>query len=351
MTRPTPDKTLWNTRAQAILHALIESHVQTGQPVSSRALARSAGLDLSAATVRNVMSDLESLGYITSPHVSAGRLPTARGYRQFVDTMLEVKPLKARELQRLRSNLDPRKEGRELREEAGGLLSELAHMAGIVTVRRSRAARLKCVEFISLDERRVLAVLILKNGEIENRILNLEREYTASELVSYANYLNEHFVDSDLEEVREKITRELQDMREHMDRVMVEAITLAGRVFSSWPRERDCIVSGQTNLMQFEELADVGYLYRLFGALNEKREILKLLDKCAEAQGVKIYIGQESGYQALQGCSVVSAPYAVDDQVVGVLAVIGPTRMAYGCIVPLVDVTAKLLGQALKHNA
>ncbi len=351
MTHATPDKTLWNTRAQTILHVLIENYIQTGQPVSSRTLARSAGLGLSAASVRNVMSDLESLGYITSPHVSAGRLPTARGYRKFVDTMLEMQPLKARELQRLRSNLDPRKEGRELCEEAGGLLSELAHMAGIVTVQSRRAVRLKCVEFIALDKRRVLAVLILQNGEIENRILKTDREYGSSELVSYANYLNEHFADGYLEAVREKILQELRDMREHVNRVMLEAISLAGRVFKDLPQKSDCMVSGQTNLMQFEELADLDYLYRLFGALNEKREMLKLLDQCAEAQGVKIFIGQESGYQVLQGCSVVSSPYTVDDRVVGVLAVIGPTRMAYGRIVPLVDITARLLGQALKRSA
>ncbi len=350
MSHSTPDRSLWSVRAQTILHALIENYIRTGQPVSSRTLVKSAGLNLSAATVRNVMADLESLGYITSPHVSAGRLPTALGYRKFVDTMLKMKPLPERDLKRLRQNLGTDKEGRVLCEEAGGLLSELAQMAGIVTVQRSPAARLKRVEFISLDERRVLAVLILQNGGIENLILKMDREYSSHELVSYSNYLNEHFSDSGLGEMRRKIMQELHDVREHVNRVVLEAVKLAGQMFKDLPQKSDCMVSGQTNLMQFEELADVDCLYRLFGALNEKREILNILDKCTEAQGVKIFIGQESGYLALQGCSVVSAPYAVDNQVVGVLAVIGPTRMAYGRVVPLVDVTAKLLGQALKHS-
>ena len=345
------NKSLWNLRAQTVLCALIENYIHTGQPVSSRALARSANFNLSAATVRNVMADLESLGYIESPHVSAGRLPTVRGYRKFVDTMLEVKPLRSRELQQLRDHLAPDKEECDLYEEASGVLSELAHMAGIVTVQRRDKARLKRVEFINLDECRVLAVLILQNGEIENLILKMSREYSNSELVSYANYLNEHFADIGLEEMRKKVVQELRDMRARMSRVMIEAIQIAGKFLKDLPQKDDFMVSGQTNLMQFEELADVNCLYQLFNVLNEKREILRLLDKCSkEAQGVKIFIGQESGYKALQGCSVVSAPYTVDNQTIGVLAVIGPTRMAYERIVPLVDVTAKLLGQALKHS-
>ena len=347
-----PGEPLWNLRAQTVLHALIESYIRDGHPVSSRTLARSAGLGLSAATVRNVMADLESLGYIESPHVSSGRLPTVLGYRRFVDTMLEIKPLKKRELQRLRSNLDPDKAEHELCEEASELLSEFARMAGIVTVRRHSAARLKRVEFISLDERRVLAVLVLRSGEVENLILKMDREYSDAELVSYANYLNAHFANGDFEDVRKKVLSELRDLRAHINQVMVEALKLAGRMFKELPREGDCTVSGQTNLMRFEEFAQVDHLYRLFCVLNEKREVLKLFDKCAgEARGVRIFIGHESGCRALQGCSVVSAPYAVNNHVVGVLAVIGPTRMAYERIVPLVDITAKLLGQALKHNA
>ena len=342
---------MWNVRAQAVLHALIENYTQTGQPVSSRILARSAGIGLSAATVRNVMADLESLGYIESPHVSSGRLPTVRGYRQFVDTMLEARSLDEREIQHLRNNLDPDKAEHELCEEASGLLSEFAQMAGIVTVRRREAVRIKCVEFINLDGCRVLAVLVLQNGEVENLILKMDRGYSAAELISYANYLNEHFADSDFEEVREKVLRELRDVREHINQVMAEALKLAGQMFNGLPQGSDCTVSGQTNLMQFEELAEVDCLYRLFCVLNEKREVLKLLNKCVkETQGVRIFIGQESGCQALQGCSVVSAPYAIDSRVVGVLAVIGPTRMAYERIVPLVNITAKLLGKALKHD-
>lgn len=348
----TANKDLWNPRAQVILHALIESYIETGQPVSSRTLVANTGLNLSAATVRNVMAGLESLGYIEAPHVSAGRVPTVHGYRKFVDTMLEMRPPNEAELQRLRAHLGPDKEGRELCEEAGGLLSEIASMAGIVTVQRRTAERLKRVEFLSLDARRVLAVLILQNGEIENLILKVHREYTNYELQSYANYLNAHFADSDLEEVRERVLRELREMHEQMGRVMIEAVKLAGQALDGLSQRSDCMVSGQTNLMQFEELADVDHLYRLFGALNEKREILNLLNKCAEeAQGVKIFIGQESGYQALRGCSIVSAPYTVDNRTVGVLAVIGPTRMAYERIIPLVDVTSKLLGRALKHSA
>ena len=352
MTDSTANKDLWNARAQIILRALIENYIETGQPVSSRTLVANTDLNLSAATVRNVMAGLESLGYIEAPHVSAGRVPTVHGYRKFVDTLRKTRPLGKRELERLRAHLGPDKESRELYEEAGGLLSEIAHMAGIVTVQRRTAERLKRVEFLSLDARRVLAVLVLQNGEIENLILKVNREYAGHELQSYANYLNAHFADSDLEEVRERVMQELHEMHEHVNRVMIEAVRLAGQALDGLSQKNDCVVAGQTNLMQFEELADVDYLYRLFGALNEKREILNLLNKCAEeAQGVKIFIGQESGYRALRGCSIVSAPYTVDNRVVGMLAVIGPTRMAYERIIPLVDVTSKLLGQALKHSA
>ena len=346
-----PDKSLWNQRAQTVLHALVERYIQTGRPVSSRALSSSMDLNFSAATVRNVMADLEVLGYIQSPHTSAGRFPTARGYRQFVDTMLRIKPLRAHELQCLRRNLAPEKKDRELCEQASGLLSELAQMAGLVTVQRRGLTRLKQVEFISLDRHRVLAILILRNGEVENLILEMERDYGNYELVNYANCLNEHFAGKDLEEVREQIVKELHNMREHMTRVMFEAMRLAGQVFGGLPDKSDVVLSGQTNLMQFEEFADVDHLCKLFSALGEKQEILNLLDKCSrETQGVKIYIGQESGYQALCECSIVSAPYAVDNQIVGTLAVIGPTRMAYDRIVPLVDITAKLLGKALKES-
>ena len=340
-------------RSQSLLRALVESYIRQGQPVGSRALARDSGLELSPATVRNVMADLEELGLIMSPHTSAGRVPTAKGYRLFVDTLLKVQPLRASEMTRLKAELNMAEdEGTgTLLSRASALLSEVTRMAGVVMVPSEAAMSLKHIEFMSLSERRVLAILVINSNDVRNIIIETTREYTKSELEQAANYLNAAFVGEGLAAVRQRIVEEMRETRAHLDAVMQTAIEMAEKVFAADDSgQADYVMAGQTNLMNFNELSEVETLRRLFDAFNEKRDILFLFDGCMSARGVKIFIGEESGYNVLDECSVVTAPYEVDGERVGVLGVIGPTRMAYERVIPIVDVTAKLLGYALNRH-
>ena len=338
-----------DARAQHLFRLLVQSFIQDGQPVGSRTLARVSDLDVSPATVRNIMSDLECLGYLHSPHTSAGRVPTAQGYRLFVDTMLEVKPLNSELVSGLKSRLNsPQGSAQSVVETATSLLSSMTHMAGVVTVPQYQKAAFRQIEFLSLSDRRVLAILVVDKKEVHNRIIDLERDYSSSELREAANYLNEILAGRTLQDVRKVLLRDLDDVRHDMDQLMRNAITLGEKIFAD---EEDAsgnyIVDGQTNLMEFEELSSVDTLRGLFEAFNHKKEVLHLLDRCICATGVQIFIGSESGYQVFDDCSVVTAPYQVKPDVKGVLAVVGPTRMAYDRVIPIVDVTAKLLSEAL----
>jgi len=339
-----------NERAQLLLKSLIESYIRDGQPVGSRTLSRDSGLSLSSATIRNVMADLEDLGFIASPHTSAGRVPTDKGYRFFVDTLLKLKPLQNEEIEdierRLRS--DPANNGRSLVQTVSRMLSSVTHMAGLVTLPNPNYIALSQIEFIALSENRVLAIMVMSNREVQNRVVQLDRHHSSEELRRAANYLNDAFSGRSLPEVRTQLLQQLQETRQHMDELMKDAIQMAQEVFSS-TRDGDVeyVIAGETNLMGFAELSNVDRLRRLFEAFNEKHDILRILDSCLRAQGIQIFIGQESGHRILDDISVVTAPYMLDNQVVGVLGIIGPTRMAYERVIPIVDVTAKLLGSAL----
>lgn len=342
-----------NERSQRLLRTLIETYIQQGQPVGSRNLARDSGLDVSPATVRNVMADLESLGLITSPHTSAGRIPTAKGYRLFVDSLLKIKPLQSAEVQRLEHQLQgaSKRNTEILISRASGLLSDVTRMAGVVMVPNQGNMSLQHIEFMPLSERRVLAILVISSTDVRNVIIDAGRDYSKSELEQIANYLNSAFAGKGLAAVRETLLKEMRETKADMDALMQSAIEMADKVFSSTEgREGDYVMAGQTNLMALPELSQVERLRQLFEAFNEKRDILYLLDSSMQAKGVKIFIGEESGYQALDECSVVTAPYEVDGQCLGVLGVIGPTRMAYERVIPIVDVTAKLLGYALNQR-
>lgn len=336
-------------RALHLLKTLVEVYIREGQPVGSRTLARTAGLDLSPATIRNVMADLEELGLLRSPHTSAGRVPTTQGFRLFVDNLIRTKPLQINILDKLREGLDPDKNLGTLVQSASTLLSGITQMAGIVTVPKKPHSSLRQIEFLELSDNRVLAILVVNEKEVQNRIIHLDRDFSQSELKEIANYLNTQFAGLELAQVRRSLLRELERVRQDMDRLMRSAIELGEKVFIEETSEdkEGFIVVGQTNLMEYEQLSSVEKLRRLFDAFTHKREILHLLDKCIFAEGVQIFIGQESGYRPLDECSVVSAPYAVDEKVVGVLGVIGPTRMAYDRVIPVVEVTAKLLSAAL----
>jgi heat-inducible transcriptional repressor len=341
-------------RAQQLLRTLIESYIREGQPVGSRTLSRDSGLQLSSATIRNVMADLEELGFVASPHTSAGRVPTDKGYRFFVDTLLQRRPLDESASAELRRQFEASRESAsasDLIATVSQLLSSATQLAGVVTLPRTRAAAVTQIEFVALSENRVLVVLVFNDREVQNRIIQLERRFSRDELKRAANYLNEQFRGRSLREVRQEILRQLSEARAHLNQIMLDAITVAQQVFESGEEGKlEYVIKGETNLMAVPELTSVEKLRRLFEAFNEKRDFLNLLDHSLKAEGVQIFIGHESGYQILDDVSVVTAPYAEGDSVVGVLGVIGPTRMAYERVIPIVDMTAKLLGAALNSR-
>jgi heat-inducible transcriptional repressor len=339
-------------RAQHLLRILIETYIREGAPVGSRALSRESGLQLSSATIRNVMADLEELGFVASPHTSAGRVPTDKGYRFFVDTLLQVRPLDEAATAQMRRQVEAsRDSSTDLVAAVSQLLSSATQLAGIVTVPRARDPSITQVEFVALSENRVLVVLVFNDREVQNRIIQLERHYPAEELRRASSYLNEQFRGRTLREVRQEILRQLSEAHAHMNQIMVEAISVAQQVFEGGDEGRlEYVIKGETNLMGVAELTSVEKLRRLFEAFNEKRDFLHLLDQSLKAEGVQIFIGHESGYRILDDVSLVTAPYADGDSVVGVLGVIGPTRMAYERVIPIVDMTAKLLTAALNSR-
>ncbi|HKJ94937.1 MAG TPA: heat-inducible transcriptional repressor HrcA [Gammaproteobacteria bacterium] len=337
-------------RGRKLLKALVERFIREGQPVGSRTLARDAGLDISPATVRNVMADLEDLGLVASPHTSAGRVPTVRGYRLFVDNLLTVQPLSGPEIDRLRRQLAfGEHNAQALVGSASQLLSALTRMAGIVTLPRRDHTGIRQVEFLTLSENRVLAVLVFSDNEVQNRILHVDRPFSHSELQQASNYLNAHLAGRDLMDVRRSLIEEMRRTRRHMDQVMQRAIDMAEELFAGQDRE-DYVIAGEINLMDFEELSSVDKLRALFDAFQTKQDILHLLDRCVRADGIKVFIGEEAGYEALEECSVVTAPYQLENRIVGVLGVIGPTRMEYERVIPIVDITARLLTAALNSG-
>ncbi|MGH8474563.1 MAG: heat-inducible transcriptional repressor HrcA [Methylococcales bacterium] len=334
-------------RAQHLLKVLVERYIQDGQPIGSRALSRGAGITVSPATIRNVMADLEENGLIFSPHASSGRVPTVTGYRVFIDSLLTVRPLESSAVRQMRRDLAPRSDPLNLIESASNLLARLTQMAGIVTRPRREMNAFRHIEFLPLTGSRVLVILVTNEQEVHNRIIQPATKFSPAELQRAANFLNSIFEGHNLSDVRKKLLDDLESIHKQVDREMINAIEMAKLAFGQSDEKEDFVVTGQTNLMEFSDLSNLKRLRGLFQAFNQKRGILHLLDQCLDADGVQIFIGEESGYQALQDCSVVSSSYLVDDERVGVLAVIGPTRMEYEKVIPVVDLTAKLLGSAL----
>lgn len=339
-----------NERALHFLKALIERHIRDGQPVGSRTLAKDTGLDLSPATVRNVMADLEEMGLVSSPHTSAGRVPTALGYRLFVDSLLTITPMRADELATLRAGFTPEADVKTLLQTASRLLSGVTHLAGVVMVPRHERDQFRQIDFLPLSGTRVLAILVTSDGEVHNRIIHTDQALSPAQLQQAGNLLTELFTGQDLREVRRRLMEDLKRTHRRLDALMMQALQMAQRVVEAAEHKDDLMIAGQTNLMEFEELASMERLKVLFEAFTEKRQILDLLDRCIEAEGVQIFIGDESGYALLDDCSLVTTTYRVEDQVLGVLGVIGPTRMDYQRVIPVVDVTARLLAAALRHQ-
>jgi heat-inducible transcriptional repressor len=337
-----------DTRSRTLLKALVEHYIADGQPVGSRALSKFSGLDLSPATIRNVMADLEEAGFVASPHTSAGRIPTPLGYRLFVDNLLTVQPLEARQMGAMEEALHglPAK---QIISSASQLLSSLTHFAGVVVAPRRATSRIRQIEFLSLSEKRILLIIVTTDGEVQNRILNTEKAYSPSELVTAANYLNQNFAGLDFEQIRQHLASEIQKLRSDITPLMSQALAAGDAALSE--DRMPYVISGERNLLDVEDLSsNMKRLRELFDLFEQRSSLIRLLDVSNRAEGVQIYIGGESGIAPLDECSVIAASYSVDGQVVGSVGVIGPTRMAYERVIPIVDITAKLLSSALSHQ-
>ncbi len=335
-------------RAQILLKTLVEHYISDGQPIGSRTLLQHSGLDVSPATIRNVMSDLEHLGFIASPHTSAGRVPTQKGYRLFVDSLLTVQPLGNQAVQQLKSGLSSPNPN-ELINSAADMLSQLTQFAGLVMIPKRKRIAFKHLEFLPLSETRILVIIVTSDGNVQNRIILADKPYSSSELTQASNYFNSHYAGQTFEEVQQNLHSELQQMQSDMNRLMSAAMAASS---SQAKGDKDgVIIAGERNLLQVDELStNVTSLRKLFELFERRTSLMQLLDNSQHAEGIQIFIGGESGYLALDECSMITAPYEADGQVVGTLGVIGPTRMAYERVIPIVDVTAKLLSNALNNS-
>jgi heat-inducible transcriptional repressor len=336
-------------RAKSLLKVLVERYIADGQPVGSRTLSKASGLDLSPATIRNVMADLEELGLIASPHTSAGRVPTARGYRLFVDTMLTARPidLQRPEVAAAREQLHPDQPQRVIAN-AAQLLSSLSSFVGVVTAPR-KAGVFHHIEFMRLGERRVLVILVAPDGDVQNRVIFTAHDYTQSELVEATNYLNTHYAGLTLEAVRERLKTEIDALRGEIAALMQAAVQAGSEAMAE--STENVVVSGERNLLGVQDFgSDMSSLRKLFDLFEQKTQLMRLLDTSSRAEGVRIYIGGESQVVPYESLSVVSAPYEVNGQVVGTLGVIGPTRMPYDRMIQIVDITSRLVSNALSQK-
>jgi len=346
MSRHHRDDIALDPRARQLLRALVARHIRSGEPVGSQTLARHAGLDVSPATIRNILASMEDAGLLAAPHSSAGRVPTAQGYRLFVDSLLQLKPLPVDEVEHLRHELPAGAGTQALLGTASELLTTMTRFAGMVSVPKRESFAFRQIDFVALDPQRVLAILVFADGEIQNRIVPVRRALTPSELEQAANYLNTHFAGMPLERIRAVLLGQLRDARSELDRLLAASIDLAEQAFAP-AAGGDMLVAGQTRLMGLQDLSDLEQLRALFEAFSEKRELLRLLEKIAKAPGMRVFIGEETGLAPLEGMSLVGAPYGSEGRVLGVVGVIGPSRMAYERVIPVVEATAAALGAAL----
>ena len=331
-------------RTRRLFKLLVEHYLNDGTPVASRRLA--SYVDVSSATVRSIMADLEARGLISSPHTSAGRVPTDRGLRLFVDSMISVQPLDTRNLQQLRAELNPDLSTDELVSTASEMLSGITQMAGLVTMPKAEQVALRQVEFLRLSGNRVLAILVVDEREVQNRVIHTDREYDETELHQAAEYINRRYHGKTLSEVRSGLVEGMRADRDRLDRLMQTAIDVASKTFAEDQRpSKPYVVSGESNLV--DALTNTQVVRDLFDAFAQKSAIVHLLDRCLHTEGIQLFIGAESGNRMFEECSLITARYEVNGEVAGVLGVIGPTRMAYQEVIPIVDVTARMLGSAM----
>ena len=333
-------------KAQMVLKSLVERYIADGLPVGSKTLAAESKVTVSSATVRNIMADLEDKGYVTSPHTSAGRIPTAQGYRFFVDSLLDMAPLGSQDLAQMQRQLDPDWSTQQLVQSTSSILSNITQMAGLVTIPRRDQVTLRHVEFLSLNANRVLVILVLADHEVQNRIIYTNEAYTEIQLKEASNFINQSFTGRSLGRIREQLINAMKSDRENLNGLMVTTLEVAEKAFEQ-EEAGDYVMAGQENLVEISPGQPLEDIRNLFKAFSLKGDILHLLDRCLEGDGVQLFIGQESGYELLDECSVVISPYRVEGQLLGVLGVIGPTRMAYQRVIPVVDATARLLSAVL----
>jgi heat-inducible transcriptional repressor len=325
-----------------LLKALVERYIADGQPVGSRTLSKAPGLELSPATIRNVMSDLEDLGLIVSPHTSAGRIPTARGYRLFVDTMLTVQP------SQYSAHVLAPDQPQKVLSNAANLLSNLSQFVGVVIAPR-RSSAFRHMEFMRLSEKRLLVIIVSPEGDVQNRVIYTEVDYTQAQLIEAANFLNSNYVGLDIDQVRGRLQGEVESLRSEIAALMQAAVKVSSEAISD--TEDEVVIAGERNLLSVSDFSsDMGHLRRAFDLFEQKAQLMRLLDIAGQAEGVRIFIGGESQVVPFEDLSIVSSPYEVDGKVVGTLGVIGPTRMAYDRMIQIVDITSKLVSNALSHH-
>lgn len=333
-----------DTRTQHLLKTLINHHIVDGQPVGSKTLTSSSGLELSSASIRNIMKDLEDAGFISSPHTSAGRVPTQKGYRFFVDSLVTMKSPNKSDLDMLQNSLNT-SNTKELINITADTLSSLTNFAGVVMLPKAKKISFKHIEFLNLSKTRILVIIVTSDGSVQNRVLDTQEEYDQSTLIEASNFFNEHYKDLDINLIKEKIIEELSTMKKNMTSLMSAALEL-----SINPKlDENLILAGQRNLLDTVDLSqNVKSIKKIIELFEKKTSLLQLLEKSHHSSGMQIFIGEESGYQALDECSIVTAPYQSDGEVIGILGVIGPTRMAYERVIPIVDITAKMLSKSIK---
>ena len=333
-----------DTRTQHLLKTLINHHIADGQPVGSKTLTASSGLDLSSASIRNIMKDLEDAGFISSPHTSAGRIPTHKGYRFFVDSMVTMKSPNKADLDILQSSLQT-SNSKDLVNITADTLSSMTNFAGVVMLPKAKKISFKHIEFLNLSKQRILVIIVTSDGNVQNRVLDTQEEYDQSTLIEASNFFNEHYKDLDISKIKEKIIEELSTMKKNMTNLMSAAVEL-----SINPKlDENLILTGQGKLLDTVDLSqNVKSIKKIIELFEKKTALLQLLEKSHQSSGMQIFIGEESGYQALDECSIVTAPYQSDGEVLGILGVIGPTRMAYERVIPIVDITAKMLSKSIK---
>ncbi|MCP4078530.1 MAG: heat-inducible transcription repressor HrcA [Gammaproteobacteria bacterium] len=334
-------------RAQILFRQLIQSYTKDGQPVGSKSLAQQSGIDVSSATIRNIMHNLEKLGLVDSPHTSAGRVPTQAGYRFFIDSLLEVRDLGKSAEQTLSDTFSVDKTSNDLIQSATGILSQMTQLTGLISVSRPARVNVRHIEFMKLTERRILVIMVVNSDQVHNKVIQVDRDYTDLELTEAEKLLSRYLIGSGFNAAKKKLQQELKQHKDDVNNIMNSVLDVMGSVCENENTHDSLLTAGESNLLQFAELSDINKLRDIFDTFNQKRDLLHILDGCSDTEGVQIFIGSESGYKVLSDCTVIGAPYSLGDDVVGVLGVIGPTRIAYDKVIPAVDLTARLLSSAL----